>query len=133
MRKAGMIVVAVLLGGAAAVVNCAPVLAAGSPDHPFASPSLLQALGSSALSNGELSRARGGRDISLNRVTNTTTDTLNVDAASSGTVNGGEVLGSTTGSASGSIVNSQGIINQFANTGSNVMINSSLAIFINTQ
>lgn len=133
MQRTIMIVAGAVLGSAVLLADCVPGIAAGARDGSGPAPSLLQALAGSALSNQELATARGGTDLNISRVTNTTTNTLNVDAASSGTVFGGSVLGGAAGTASGGIVASQGIISQFSNTGSNVMMNSSVAIFINAQ
>lgn len=133
MNRTRMIVAAAVLGSAAVLADCVPAMAAGARDGPAPSASILQALAGSALSNQELSTARGGTDLNITRVTNSETNTLNVDAASSGTVMGGNVLGGATGTASGGIIASQGIISQFSNTGNNVMMNSSVAIFINAQ
>lgn len=133
MNRTRMIVAAAVLGGAVLLGDCAPGIAAGARDATAPTASVLQVLAGSALSNQELATARGGTDLNITRVTNSTTNALNVDAASSGTVIGGSVLGGATGTASGGIVASQGIISQFANTGSNVMMNSSVAIFINAQ
>lgn len=133
MNRTRMIVAAAVLGSAVALGECAPGIAAGARGEPAPSASILQALAGSALSNQQLAGARGGTDLNITRVTNSDTSTLNVDAASSGTVIGGSVLGGATGTASGGIIASQGIISQFSNTGNNVMMNSSVAIFINAQ
>lgn len=133
MSRAKIAVAAVMLAGAAVVIGHAPAIAAGARDGQAPPVGILQALHGSELSNGELAEARGGQDIAITNVKNTTTTALNVGAASSGTVNGGAVQGGLTGAAAGSIVDSQGIISQFSNTGSNVMLNSSVAIFINAQ
>lgn len=133
MNEAKSAVAAILLAGAAVLIGQAPAIAAGARAHRAPAAGILEALHGSELTNGELAGARGGQNIAITNVENTTTTTLNVGAASSGTVNGGSVQGGLTGSAAGSIVDSQGIISQFSNTGSNVMLNSSVAIFINAQ
>ncbi|MGH7104807.1 MAG: hypothetical protein ACREFJ_20715 [Acetobacteraceae bacterium] len=133
MNRTKMIVAAAVFGSAVALADCVPGIAAGARDDPAPAAGILQALAGSALSNQELSTARGGTDLNITRVTNSDTSTLNVDAASSGTVIGGGVLGGATGTASGGIIDSQGIISQLSNTGNNVMMNSSVAIFINAQ
>lgn len=133
MSRAKIAVAAVILAGAGVLIGHAPAIAAGAREGQAPAVGLLQALHGSELSNGELARARGGQDIAITNIKNTTSTALNVSAASSGTVNGGAVQGSLTGAASGSIVSSEGIISQFSNTGSNVMLNSSVAIFINAQ
>lgn len=94
---------------------------------------LLGMLAGSEVSTKTLASARGEGSINLSDVTNTTNNTLNVDATSSGSVNGGAVSGGITGSAGSSIVNSSGIINQFSNSGNNVMMSSSFALFIDAH
>ncbi len=108
-----------------------PAFAGGGGQGPGTG--LLGVLKGSEVSTQALAAARGQGGVNLNVVTNTTNDTLNVDAASSGTVNGGSVLGGTTGFASNGILNSSGIISQFSNSGNNVLMSSSVAIFINAH
>ncbi|MGH7122513.1 MAG: hypothetical protein ACREFP_26580 [Acetobacteraceae bacterium] len=109
----------------------APAFAGGSGGGQGLGTGLAGMLKGSEVSLQALAAARGQGGINLSEVTNTTNE--NVDASSSGTVNGGSVLGGMTGSASSGIVNSSGIISQFSNSGNNVLMSSSVAIFIDAH
>jgi len=133
MARAKLIVAMALLAGAA-IPGVPDFAFAGQPPGTVASDrDLIRTLAGSELTAKALSAARGGTGLNISQTTSTTNNTLNLDATSSGTVNGASVLGSMSGSAAGNIVNSSGIINQFSNSGSNVMMNSSVAFFITAQ
>lgn len=134
MGSAGIVLVAAM-----AFAVHAPAFA-GGPVNNAGGDSLLGALAGSQLSTKALSATRGGSGGviidgvgNLNNAFNTTNNTLNVDSSSDGLVSG-SVNGSVTGAiGSMAVTGSTGFVNQFANSGNNVMINSSMAININAQ
>jgi len=129
----------IVLVAAMAIAVHAPAFA-GGPANNAPGDNLLGTLAGSQLSTKALSATRGGSSgvlidgvANLNNAFNTTNNTLNVDSSSDGLVSG-TVNGSVTGAIGSSVVSgSTGFVNQFANTGNNVMINSSMAININAQ
>lgn len=94
----------------------------------------LAALAGNQLSSTELGTTRGEGGVNLNNAFNTTTNQLNVTSSSSGNLHGSVSGASSTGSVIGSTIEANaGFTNVFANTGNNVMMNSSVSIFISAQ
>lgn len=125
MRRARITIASAVLVAAFGFGGTA--FAGGTPDP-------LAALAGSRLSTGQLGATRGGSDVNLNNAFNTTTNDLNVTSSSSGRLNGSVSGESSTGSVVGSTIQANtGFTNVFSNTGNNVMMNSSVSIFISAQ
>jgi hypothetical protein len=134
MRSVGIVLVAAM-----AIAAHAPAFAGGPADNAGAD-NLLGALAGSQLSTKALSTARGQGGVIIDGANtlvdsmNTTNNVLNVNSSSGGSLEGSVTGSSLTGALAGSTIeNSDGFINQFANTGNNVMINSSMSVFVNAQ
>ncbi|MCF3946291.1 hypothetical protein [Acidiphilium iwatense] len=124
---------AVLVTAAAFCVNGTAF--AGGPGGPGkATDNPFSALAGKQLSAAKLGTARGEGGVNLTNAFNTTNNQLNVTSSSSGTLNGKVSGGSTTGDViGGAIGGNTGFTNVFSNTGNNVMMNSSVSIFISAQ
>lgn len=130
MRKARISIAgAVLVTAAAFCVNGTAFAGGpGGPDKATDNP--FSALAGKQLSTAKLGTARGEGGVNLTNAFNTTNNQLNVTSTSSGTLNGKVSGGSTTGDVIGG---NTGFTNVFSNTGNNVMMNSSVSIFISAQ
>ena len=108
---------------------------AGSPNGgEAATPGVWAVLSGGQLSLGDLAKIRGEGNVAITDSLNTTNNQLNVTSASSGTLSGSVAGLSVTGSvASNTIEANSGFTNILSNTGNNVMMNTSTAIFINAQ
>ncbi|HEY1855748.1 hypothetical protein [Acidocella sp.] len=129
------------LGGIFAIVAMSAICGthglawAGNPNLGEAgTPGVWAVLSGRQLSLGDLAKIRGEGNVTITDSMNTTNNQLNVTSSSSGTLSGSVSGLSVTGSvASNTIEANSGFTNILSNTGNNVMMNSSTAIFINAQ
>jgi hypothetical protein len=112
----------------------APARADNAHQDAAGSPGPWAMLAGHQLAPNDLAKIRGEGTVTITDSMNTTNNQLNVTSSSSGTVNGSVSAATTTGNiASNTIDANSGLTNVLSNTGNNVMMNASTAIYIDAK
>ncbi len=133
MSRARMSSAGVFLVAATALAVPGAAYAGGAPSKGGTAESPFGALAGSQLSTKQLGTTRGAGVGNISIDSGNVTNTLNDTASSTGTLYGSVQGGAGWGLATNLVSSNQGIVNAVANSGSNVMINQTMSVFVNAQ